>query len=63
MVYMQAALDHLAANGHHPDPARSSDISTFLGLMTSRLRLTRRVAGSGPMVSIRGAEESIAELG
>jgi hypothetical protein len=49
-VYIQAALDHLVANGHEPDPAdiaRSHLSATPRSISRARYRTTSRAPGGG----------------
>jgi hypothetical protein len=49
-VYLQAALDHLVANGHEPDPADVARLSPLGHPMINlqvRYRTTNRAPGGG----------------
>ncbi len=51
-VYTQAALDHLVANGHHPDPADISRLSP-LGHPTINLNGRYQTTGTPPASGLR----------
>ncbi len=51
-VYIQAALDHLDANGHRPDPADVARLSP-LGHPTINLQGRYRTTGAAPTGGLR----------
>ena len=51
-VYTQAALDHLAANGHHPDPADVARLSP-LGHPTINLNGRYQTTSHPPTSGLR----------
>ena len=46
-VSVQAALDHLVANGHHPDPARLSPLGHPTINLNGRYQTTSKPPTSG----------------